>query len=361
MLRAWWHRSLAGHRPVTLALTFAIGAVGGGLAWQIGLPLPFLLGPMLAVVLAGTLPWQPGPERPYVPQHWRTAFVPVIGVAIGAAFPPDFMDQARLWWISLLMLLLIIPVMHLLGYLIYLRLGGVDRKTAFFAAMPGGFIEALDMGERAGADQQMLIMLQFLRLVICIIAIPIGFSLIEGHAVGGASGATWSTGHGALEAFDILLLVALGLVGWLIAQKLRFPAAHLSGPLLLSGLAHAMGLTDAAPPQWTIVMTQWVIGTSLGVRLIGFSARRMRLALTLACAALVAMLGIASLAAWAVHGLVEQPFASVLLAFAPGGVSEMALVAVSLQLSAVYVTLHHLARIILAVLAARISQRAFLD
>lgn len=361
MLGAWWQRSLAGHRPLTLAATYALGGLGGLAAWYFGLPLPFLLGPMLAIVPLGALQIRIGPDRPYVPQFWRTAFVPVIGVAIGAAFPPDFLEQARLWWISMALLLVIIPTMHGLGYFLYHRVGGIDRKTAFFAAMPGGFIEALDMGERAGADQQMLIMLQFLRLVICILAIPIGFSLIEGHAVGGASGATWSAGHGALGSFDVLLLVAMGLVGWLLAARLRFPAAHLSGPLLLSAIAHAYGLTDAAPPQWAIVITQWVIGTSLGVRLIGFSARRMRLALGLAVSALVAMLAVSTLAAWLVHDLVDQPIAAVLLAFAPGGVAEMALVAVSLQLSAVYVTLHHLARIILAVLAARMAQRAFLD
>jgi uncharacterized membrane protein AbrB (regulator of aidB expression) len=43
----------------------------------------------------------------------------------------------------------------------------------------------------------------------------------------------------------------------------------------------------------------------------------------------------------------------VFLAFAPGGVSEMTLVALSLQVSVVYVVLHHILRILLAIALAR--------
>ena len=46
-----------------------------------------------------------------------------------------------------------------------------------------------------------------------------------------------------------------------------------------------------------------------------------------------------------------------LLAFAPGGVSEMSLVALSLHVSAVFVSLHHMVRIVLAVVVARSGQR----
>jgi hypothetical protein len=45
----------------------------------------------------------------------------------------------------------------------------------------------------------------------------------------------------------------------------------------------------------------------------------------------------------------------VFLAFAPGGLVEMGLIALSLNLSVVYVTAHHLLRIILAVAFARLA------
>ena len=53
----------------------------------------------------------------------------------------------------------------------------------------------------------------------------------------------------------------------------------------------------------------------------------------------------------------DAPVAAAFLAFAPGGLAEMSLIALSLNMSVVYVTLHHVARIVLAVTAAKIGSR----
>jgi uncharacterized protein len=44
------------------------------------------------------------------------------------------------------------------------------------------------MGDGAGADAAYLMMLQFLRLILCIVLIPIGFSLATGQSVGSSTG-----------------------------------------------------------------------------------------------------------------------------------------------------------------------------
>ena len=67
-----------------------------------------------------------------------------------------------------------------------------------------------------------------------------------------------------------------------------------------------------------------------------------------------AMLTLTTIAATALHGVVGERWEAVFLAFAPGGLAEMALVALSLEISVVYVTVHHILRIILAVFVARI-------
>lgn len=66
-----------------------------------------------------------------------------------------------------------------------------------------------------------------------------------------------------------------------------------------------------------------------------------------------AMLLLASFAAALLHGLVGERWEAVFLAFAPGGLAEMALVALSLEISVIYVTVHHILRIIIAVFFAR--------
>ncbi|WP_323035268.1 AbrB family transcriptional regulator [Pararhodobacter sp.] len=341
---------------VAIVATFALGGIGGLAAMVAGLPLAMLLGSMVTTAAAAMLGVRFFGHAPAVPQSWRFVLVPVIGVAIGASFPQDFIDQAQRWWVTIAALFAFIPVAHALGYALFHKLGRLSPQTAYYAAMPGGFVESLDMGEKAGADMTMLIMLQFLRLILCIVLIPIGFSIFEGHAVG--SGAGMSLGpRSTLTALDVGVLGFLAVAGWLIASKLRIPAAVLAGPLLLSGLAHATGFTDAAPPIWTIQVTQWVMGTSLGVRLAGFTKGQAGVAVVLSLTQISLVLLIALGVGLVLAGPVGEPVAAVILAFAPGGVTEMSLVALSLHLSAVYVTLHHLARIILTVFVARLGQR----
>ena len=55
--------------------------------------------------------------------------------------------------------------------------------------------------------------------------------------------------------------------------------------------------------------------------------------------------------------MVGERFEAVVLAFAPGGLAEMSLVAVSLQISVIYVSAHHVARILLSVTFARLFAR----
>ena len=52
-----------------------------------------------------------------------------------------------------------------------------------------------------------------------------------------------------------------------------------------------------------------------------------------------------------------EPLAAAFLAFAPGGLAEMSLVALSLNMSVIYVTAHHVLRIVLAVSFAKLGKR----
>lgn len=336
--------------------TFALGAVGVGVALVLHLPLPWLLGPLLIVGGASMLGVRLMGRPPAVPQKWRYALVPIVGVAIGAAVPPDILDHVSRWWITLLALLVFVPVAHALAYALYRRLGGIDRPTAYFGAMPGGFIEALEMGEANGARMDMLVALQFLRLALCIVAIPIVFALLTGQNVG--SGAVPMPGSNVpLALWDVALLVAAGVGGWWVGAKVRLPAAVLTGPLIASAVLHALGLTQATSPDWAVALTQWVMGTTLGARFSAFTRSALWLAMRLAAANVILTLAVAATMALALAGPVGQPVPAVILAFAPGGISEMSLVALSLQLGTVFVTLHHLVRIVLAVIVARIGWR----
>ena len=291
----------------------------------------------------------------FLPSSLRQWFVPVIGVSIGGAFTPEVLAGAARWWPSLLALLVYIPAAHGLAYLIF-RKGGVGRVEAFFGGVPGGLIESVTLGEEMGADVRILAALQFLRLILTIVAIPLIFLALTGSSVGSAAGAVMG-GKAALGLRDVLVLALAGGLGFWGAHRLRFPAAAMTGPLLCSALAHATGLVHGVPPQWLVALTQVVIGANLGSRFGGMDRRMLARSMGLSVVNSIATLMLSFGFAMVVSRLVDEPVSAVFLAFAPGGVAEMSLIALSLNIHVVFVTVHHVARIVLSVMIARFGSR----
>jgi hypothetical protein len=347
---------IAGVDLRALALTLALGAVGGLAAHAAQLPLGYLLGSMVLVGVLAAFDIKPLGRTLTLPPHLRFSFVPVIGVAIGGAFTPEVARASLGWGPSLAALFLFVPVAHVMGYAVYRR-GGLARAEAYYSAIPGGLIESVQMGEEAGADARVLITLQTLRLIGTIIAVPLIFLALTGAAVGSAAGTTMVGASVPLTPQDVGLMIAAGLIGVMAGKRLRLPGYIITGPLLCSAVLHGTGLMQAIPPGWLISVTQVILGAGLGVRFVGMDrkllARCGKLALVNGLAALALAFAFAEL----VHLMAGEPLAAAFLAFAPGGLAEMSLIALSLNMSVIYVTAHHVLRIVLAVSFAKLGKR----
>jgi membrane AbrB-like protein len=303
-----------------LGATLLLGLVGGIVGKLSGMPLGYLLGSLLAVAIWAIAGKRVLGQPIHMPQPLRMSFIPIVGVGIGGAFTPAIFHDAASWWPSVLALLLFVPLAHFTGYRIY-RAGGLTPMTAYFGAVPGGLIESVTMGEEAGADVALLVLIQFLRLILTIVFVPVVFLILTGHSVGSSAGVVMTGGDNPLEVLDILVLTVAGFGGYFIGKALRFPAAIMTGPLCASALAHLTGLTDAVPPAWTISMTQVVVGTGLGARFAGMASTTLRRGFGLAVLSTGVSLALAFGFAEGLHWLMDMPISAVFLAFAPGGIT----------------------------------------
>ena len=345
--------------PLPLAATMALGAAGGFAGHFLGLPLGYLLGSLLVTAVWAIMGWRVLRQPIHLPQPLRMSFIPIVGVGIGGAFTPEIFRDAAGWWPSLLALLVFVPLAQFVGFLIY-RKGGLTPATAYYGSVPGGLMEMVVLGEEAGADVALLVLIQFLRLILTIIFVPLLFAYLTGHAVGSGAGVALTGADNPLEIWDILALSVAAIGGYFAGRALRFPAAIMTGPLAASALLHLTGVTDAVPPAWTIAMTQIVVGTGLGARFAGIAASALRRGSLLAVLSTSASLLLAFVFAEILHLGVDLPLTAVFLAFAPGGITEMSLIALSLQISVVFVTLHHVLRIVVAISLAKLFARRIL-
>ncbi|GAB4299227.1 MAG: AbrB family transcriptional regulator [Roseovarius sp.] len=342
------------HLSVTLAL-ISLGALGGGLAALGRLPLPFLLGPMAAAgTVAIALPHRLPPGYAF-PQPLRRMFIAVIGVMIGARVTPDLFAGAGRLAVSFALLALFVLLAHALSYAIFRRLGGYDRVTAFYAASPGGLFESLTMGEAAGADLARLTLQQFLRIITVVSVLPLALSVWVGAPVGSAGGMSLGAAQVPWSALPPALAAALA--GAFMGRALRLPAGQLTGPLAVAAALSLSGLHHPSLPQWLINGAQIVVGTALGMRFSGLAPALILRGAGLALLSVGGMLGLAALAALALRPLTGEGFDVLLISFAPGGVTEMALVALSLHANPAFVTLHHVMRILMTVAVMALTGR----
>ncbi|MFD2741189.1 AbrB family transcriptional regulator [Sulfitobacter aestuarii] len=334
---------------VITPLMLVIGTAAGWLAHLTPVPLPYLLGSlMMTGVIATSLP-NALPNGYSFPQRVRTVFIAIIGLTIGARVTSELTSDLDEMVYSLIAVSLFVLLAHMVNYQIFRRLGKMDRITAFFAAAPGGLIESVTLGETAGADTKHIVMQQFLRIIFVIALVPIAMSLWTGHPVGSAGEMDTAT-EDSLPATGIVLLLSTSLVGMLIAGILRLPAWELTGPLIAAAALNFVGVGAPTVPSWLLNISQIVIGVSLGVRFSGFSRRIIVQGLWLSAASVSIMLVIGGILAFLVLPLTDQPFSVLLIAFSPGGVTEMGLIALSLHANPAFVTLHHIYRITLTVL-----------
>lgn len=341
---------------VATGAALLVAAAAGWIGELIGAPLPWLLGPLgvcAAVAMAGL---HLGGVRPSLPLRARAIFAPVIGVAIGSSVTPEVLGQASGWWPSLLAVAPFVIVIQLANFTVLRRLGGYDRPTAYFASSPGGLVDAVMLGELRGGDPAVMATQHFARIALTVAAVPLLLAAAGLPTRGPALEAT-----AAAEFTDALILLPLAALGAVAATRLRLPAAPLLGPLILSAAAHLGGLTDAVMPPVLVHLAQLVVGARLGLQFAGVGGRDVVRGFGLAALSVALSLAIVAGLALALSQAVGAPVPAVFLAFAPGGVAEMGLIAVALGVEPAYVILHHLLRIVATItLLPQIYDRAVL-
>jgi len=342
------------HILTTLALLALSGLAGFG-AQAIGTPLPFMLGPLACSALIATALPRHLPQGYRFPTWLRLGFIAIIGLMIGAQVTPALFTEAHHYALTLGAVTLFVGLAHGLGYAVFRGLGGYDSTTAFYASTPGGLYESIEMGEAAGADMTRLMMQQFLRIIVVVTLLPLGLSLWLGEPVGSAAGQ--SLARGDVPWSDLPLVALAGLSGLGVGHVLRLPAGQMTGPMAVAALLSLTGWLSFDIPQWLVNLAQMVLGTALGMRFTGLSRGLLLRGAGLALVSVGGMLTIGVGLAALLHGMTDEPVDVLVISLAPGGVTEMALVALSLQANPAFVTLHHIYRILLTVVALGVITR----
>jgi uncharacterized protein len=316
-----------------VAETLAIGALGGALLQLSGFPAGWLCGSMIAVIIAVF-----SGRHLHLPDGLRgTAFI-LLGSSMGAAVTPQMLAKLEKWPVSIALLAVSVAATMIVGSQYLIRRHKWDLASARLSSVPGALSAVLAIAADSKGDLVKITISQTLRQIVLLSMVPVLIYVSPPIPA--------QTVLALATLADVVLMLAAATISSLICTRLKIPGGMLLGALLASGVLHATGLVSGVIPAPLLIVAYIVVGSAIGVRLRGTSLPAI-IALcgpalgSIACAILIAAI-FAALAA-SVTGL---PFSEIWLAFAPGGVEAMTVLAFALNLDPSFVSSHHLIRLV---------------
>ena len=211
--------------------------------------------------------------------------------------------------------------------------------------------DMLILGTAAGGSERRIALAHASRILVVITCVGLFNGFVLGVRPEGSGGRPWIA-IDVLTLEDWLWLGGCALVGVPFGKLLRAPAPNMLGPMLLSAALHLGEVVETAPPTLVIVMSQIVLGTVIGCRFLGATFREVGRDLGLGALSSFAMLLVAVAFAFVAAELTGAHPSQIFLAYSPGGLTEMSLLALAMGQDVAFVSVMHLLRILLVILGA---------
>ncbi len=335
---------LKGFFPVIAS--FFIGVIGAILFSLINVPLPWLLGAIVAIAIASRFPKIPLRS----PKMFSAPARAVLGITIGSAFNPTILHYLGDFVSSLVLILPFVLLITFCGMLYYWKWLKFDKMTAYFSSMPGGLLEMITLAESMGANVYKVTMTQSVRLLCIVFTLPFIIQVMSHVSLDGRVSITQPLL--ASDPHDMIILIFCALLGWWGALKLKIPGGTMLGPMVLGALVYGSGIVHSRPPNEIIKLIQLILGTTVGFVFVGVQGREIVKILGQTLGYFIILAMISALFVLVVTNMTEFPLVSILLAFSPGGQSEMNLIAIIVGANLPYVALHHIVRMFLVMSVA---------
>ena len=211
------------------------------------------------------------------------------------------------------------------GYLIS-RWSGIKLVTSLLGAIPGTASATVAISSEFGADPPVVAVLQYLRLFMVVLLVPLVTGLITPVS------ATWlQTGstlipNATSPISPLLNLVAIGLcctLGVWTGKKLRLPTKEFLGSFLCGLPLFGFFPSQYSVPRPLIIIALLLVGLSAGLKFdwehITGLGRAILLEVILVLLLIICCLGIG----YGFHRITHIELTTAMLAFAPGGMEAM--------------------------------------
>ena len=299
------------------------------------IPLAWFLGPMIITSIAAL-----SGLKIMMPKIVLSFILIILGLHIGNYIDQNLFNQIFDWiWTSLIMLFyIIICILVVSKYL--QKFASYGEKASIFSAAPGALGPLMILAENEKTDLSQVATSHLIRLIIIITVIP--FIIVNNTDNNVLLNDDFN--YLAQNHLNLILLIIASL--FFIFDKIRVPAALLSGTLFASGFLQITNIASYKLPDETINFCLLILGASVGCRFAEKTIKEIanNSLHSIVATAILVLLGL--VAAYIATFFVETSILTLILSFSPGGIYEVAVIAIAFDLDPDFVAFHHIIRLL---------------
>lgn len=240
----------------------------------------------------------------------------LVGAVIGALVKLPTLVRIASEWPSVLLVTLGTLVISLVAGRLLAVHRDVSPATGAFALIAGGASGIVAIARDLGADDRVVTIVQYLRVLLVLLAMPLVTAVLF-HAAGGAGSLTpgptrWLP--------DLIFVVVAVTVGLLLQRLVPAPATALLGPMLVAVVVSASGVLGSVSVPGVLAGVGYaLIGVRVGLRFTRASLRSIARLLPLATLLIVAVIAACALLGTVLARVTGVDQLTAYLATTPGG------------------------------------------
>ena len=320
------------------ALVIIISIPSAIVAEFFNIPLAWFLGPMLITSLASLMGL-----KTKMPKLVLSSILILLGLYIGNYIDKSLFSQIHQWAFTSLIMLIYIVVSVLIVSRYLQIFSKYDKKTSIFSAAPGALGPLMILAEDEKSDLSQVATSHLIRLIIIITVFPLivnSFYDVENIKIAEELIEDQNISH-------LILLIISSIILIIVFDKFKIPAALLSGTLFASGFLQISEIASYQLSPNIIDYCLLILGSSVGCRFADktFSEIARNALHSFVATFLLVVLGV--VAAFTASLIIDKNFFTLLLSYCPGGIYEVAVIAIFFDLDPEFVSFHHIIRLLM--------------
>lgn len=305
--------------------------------------LPFMFGPIIAAVIC-VKAFKLEIKWPFWLSQIGLIF---LGVQIGSTFTKTVIGDIKNDWLTIIIVTVLLLVLALLIAYFFKKIAQVNSETAILSVIPGALSQMLIMAEEDKKANILVVSLtQTSRIIFVVILVPlISYFFQDSHNTNREHVSKAPALTHALDFWQIIIIFLAVAIVYFLMAKINFPTKQLLAPIFVLIVWNMTTNLNFTLDNWLLASAQVIYMIRIGLQIAHLlNDLKGRIAVAIAFQNIMLIIS-AFIMVVIIHLFTHNSINELFLGAAPGGMSQIGLVAIATGADVAMISSYHIFRI----------------